>query len=61
MENHPDFCSEEDLEAVKQELAELLEEDAKDDKLRSIPLTYWPSRGKYVCGSCLDNLVRRAR
>jgi len=61
MENHPDSCSEEDLEAVKQELAELLEEDAKDDKLRSIPLTYWPSRGKYVCGSCLDNLVRRAR
>jgi hypothetical protein len=61
MENHPHFCSKEDLEAVKQELAELLEEDAKDDKLRSMPLTYWPSRGKYVCGSCLDKLVRRAR
>jgi hypothetical protein len=61
MENHLHFCSKEDLEAVKQELAEPLEEDAKDDKLRSMPLTYWPSRGKYVCGSCLDKLVRRAR
>jgi hypothetical protein len=61
MENHPHFCSKEDLEAVKQELAKVLEEDAKEDKLRSIPLTYWPSRGKYVCGSCLDRLVRRAR
>jgi len=61
MENHLHFCSKEDLEAVKQELAELLEEDAKDDKLRTMSLTYWPSRGKYVCGSCLDKLVRRAR
>ena len=29
---------EEDLKALKQELAELLEEDAKYDKLRSLPL-----------------------
>jgi adenine-specific DNA methylase len=35
MENHPHFCSKEDLEAVKQELAELLKEDAKEDKLRT--------------------------
>jgi hypothetical protein len=61
MENHPHFCSKQDLEAVKQELAEVLKEDAAYEKLRSIPLTYWPSRGKYVCGTCLGRLVRRAR
>jgi hypothetical protein len=61
MENHPHFCSKQDLEAVKQELAKVLEEEATYEKLRSLPLTYWPSRGKYVCGSCLDRLVRRVR
>src|SRR5689334_20158718 len=61
MENHPYLCSKQDLEAVKQELAKVLEEDAKAEKRRSIPLTYWPSRGKYVCGNCLNKLVRRAR
>jgi hypothetical protein len=49
----------EDYKALKQELSELLEKDAKADKLRSIPLQYW--RGKYVCGACLDRLVCRAR
>jgi len=34
MENHPHFCSKQDLEAVKHEIAELLEEDAKEDKLK---------------------------
>src|ERR1051325_56634 len=59
MENHPHFCSKQDLEAVKQELAKVLEKDATYEKLRSIPLQYW--RGKYVCGACLNKLIQRAR
>jgi hypothetical protein len=47
----------EDIKLIKQELAELLEEDAKYDKLRSLPLyscriTDW----KFVCSRCYDRV-----
>jgi hypothetical protein len=51
----------ENLKALNAELTELLKEDQKYDILRSLPLQYWPSKGKYVCGACLDRLMRRAR
>ena len=49
------------IRELTQEIAERLQQqsDVRADKRRSIPLQYW--RGKYVCGACLDRLVRRAR
>jgi hypothetical protein len=48
---------------AKQELAELLEEDAKYDKLRSLPLYSCRITGwKFVCSRCYDKvyaLVKR--
>jgi DNA-directed RNA polymerase subunit RPC12/RpoP len=46
-----------DVKQLKQELADLLEEDAKADKLRSLPLyncrsTVW----KFVCSKCYDKV-----
>jgi hypothetical protein len=42
-----------DIKALKQELAELLEEDAKADKLRSLPLYSCRITGwKFVCSTC---------
>jgi hypothetical protein len=38
MENYYHGTNINDLKALKQELAELLEEDTKADKLRSLPL-----------------------
>jgi hypothetical protein len=43
------------LKQIKQELAELLEEDAKADKLRNIPLYSCKITGyKFVCSKCYD-------
>ena len=43
------------VKQLKQELAELLEEDAKADKLRSIPLYSCRITGwKFVCSRCYD-------
>jgi hypothetical protein len=44
-----------EVKALKQEIADLLEQDAKADKLRSLPLyscriTDW----KFVCSKCYD-------
>jgi hypothetical protein len=57
MENYYHGANINDLKALKQELAELLEEDAKYDKLRSLPLyscriTSW----KFVCSKCYDKV-----
>ncbi|MFL6412703.1 MAG: hypothetical protein ACJ71K_15865 [Nitrososphaeraceae archaeon] len=46
-----------DLRQVKAELADLLEEDAKADKLRSIPLYSCRITGfKFVCSRCYDKV-----
>jgi adenine-specific DNA methylase len=46
-----------DLKALKQELAELVEEDAKADKLRSLPLYSCRITGwKFVCSKCYDKI-----
>jgi hypothetical protein len=59
--NRPSYIS--DIKALKQELAELLEEDAKADKLRSLPLYTCRITGwKFVCSKCYDKayaLVQR--
>jgi hypothetical protein len=47
----------EDLKALKQELAELLEEDAKADKLRTLALYSCRITGwKFVCSKCHDKV-----
>jgi len=47
------------FKALKQEVVELLEEDAKSDKLKSLPLyscriTAW----KFVCSKCYDMVYK---
>jgi hypothetical protein len=45
------------VKQLKQELAELLEEDAKVDKLRSLPLYSCRITGfKFVCSNCYDKI-----
>jgi hypothetical protein len=46
-----------DVKQLKQELADLLEEDAKADKLRSLPLYSCRITGwKFVCSKCYDKV-----
>jgi hypothetical protein len=61
MENYYHGANINDLRALKQELADLLEEDAKVDKLRSLPLysckiTSW----KFICSKCYDKVYLHA-
>jgi hypothetical protein len=57
MENYYHRVNTNDLKALKQELADLLEEDAKADKLRSLPLYSCKITGwKFVC-SKLTNML----
>ena len=57
MENYSRVSSINDLQQLKQELAELLEEDAKADKLRSLPLYSCKITGwKFVCSKCYDKV-----
>jgi hypothetical protein len=49
------------LNTLRQELAELLAEDAKADKLRSLPLYYHKRISKFVCSKCYDRLSLRVR
>ena len=50
-----------EVKALKQELAELLEEDAKADKLRSLPLYSCRITGwKFVCSKCYDKVYIHA-
>ncbi len=47
---------------IKQELAELLEAEAKADTLRRLPLHSSKISGwRYVCGTCFDRLYARRR
>jgi hypothetical protein len=46
-----------EVKQIKAELAELLEEDAKYDKLRSLPLYSCRITGfKFVCSKCYDKV-----
>jgi hypothetical protein len=48
-----------DLRVLRQELAELLEEDAKNDKLRCLPLYSCRITGwKFVCSKCYDKVYK---
>jgi hypothetical protein len=50
------------LKQAKQELEALLEEDAKADKLRSLPLYSCKKTGfKFVCSSCFDKVCSNNR
>jgi hypothetical protein len=50
-----------DVRPLKQELADLLEEDAKADKLISLPLYSCRITGwKFVCSKCYDKKTRSA-
>jgi hypothetical protein len=49
--NRPSYINE--VKALKQELADLLEQDAKADKIRSLPLYSCRITGwKFVCSKC---------
>jgi len=51
----------EDLKALRQELSDLMEEDAKYDKLRSLPLYSCRITGwKFVCSKCYDKVYTYA-
>jgi hypothetical protein len=57
MENYYHGVNKDDLKQLKQEVAELLEEDAKADKLRSLPLYSYKITGwKFVCSKCYDKV-----
>jgi hypothetical protein len=58
MENYSRVSSNiNDLKNLKQELADLLQEDAKADKLRCLPLYSCRITGfKFVCGRCYDKV-----
>jgi hypothetical protein len=60
IENYPrgnNTRSDNDLKQLQAELAELLEEDAKADKLRSLPLYSCRITGwKFVCSKCYDKV-----
>ena len=52
-DNNSNNKNDNDLKALKQELADLLEEEAKADKLRSLPLYSCRITGwKFVCSKC---------
>jgi hypothetical protein len=58
MENYSRGINKEDLKALRQELADLLEEDAKADKLRSLPLYSCKITGfKFVRSSLGSSLL----
>ena len=49
-----------DIKALKQELAELLEEEAKADALRLLPLYSCRITGfKFVCSKCYDKVYNK--
>jgi hypothetical protein len=57
MENYSRAINKDGLQQLKQELADLLEEDTKADKLRSLPLYSCRITGfKYVCSKCYDKV-----
>jgi hypothetical protein len=57
--NRPSYINE--VKQLKQELAELLTEEAKRDKLRSLPLYSCRITGwKFVCSECYDKVYTYA-
>jgi hypothetical protein len=57
MENYSRISNINDLKQLKAELADLLEEDDKADKLRSLPLYSCRITGwKFVCTRCYDKV-----
>jgi hypothetical protein len=59
MENYYHGANINDLKQLKQELAELLEQDAKTDKLRSLPLYSCRITGwKFVCSKCMTRSAK---
>jgi hypothetical protein len=55
--NRSAYGNNNDVKQLKQELADLLEEDAKADKLRSLPLYSCRITGfKFVCSKCYDKV-----
>jgi hypothetical protein len=57
MENYYHGANVNDLKALKQKFAGLLEYDAKYDKLRSLPLYSCRITGwKFVCSKCYDKV-----
>jgi hypothetical protein len=57
MENYSRISNINDLQQLKAELADLLEEYAKYDKLRSLPLYSCRITGwKFVCSKCYDKV-----
>ena len=56
MENYARVSNDNDLQQLKQEL-DLLEQDAKADKIRSLPLYSCGVTGwKFICSKCYDNV-----
>jgi hypothetical protein len=52
----------EDIKEIKQELDSLLAEDAKYDKLRSLPLhSSKITRYEFVCGECFERVYKRTK
>jgi hypothetical protein len=57
MENYYHGVNKDDLKQLKQEVAELLEEDARADKLRCLPLYSCRITGfRFVCSKCYDKV-----
>ena len=57
MENYYHGVNINDLQQLKQELADLLLEDAEADKLRSLPLYSCRITGwKFVCSKCYEKV-----
>jgi hypothetical protein len=60
LENYPHSNNNIIIKQLKQELADILEEDAKADKLRNIPLYSCRITGwKSVCSKCYDKVYQR--
>jgi hypothetical protein len=56
LEQSPHGNNNDSMKQLKEELAELLEEDAKRDRIRSIPLLTSRITGyRFFCSSCWDN------
>ena len=61
MENYPRISTINDFKVLKQELSDMLEEEAKADALRRLPLYSCRITGfKFVCSKCYDKVYMYA-
>jgi hypothetical protein len=61
-DSHCHHTPDEDIQRLKQELAELQAADSEYDKLRSIPLYSSKITGfKFVCDDCFNNIYRNKK